>query len=424
MQVSHPQADAAQVAVGFALLKHRGSVVGQQNLALRRGLAHIFGRIGTGVIAIPARIRRGSEGKPLFAHVGNDVLQAGFLLPGREFGVGVTHGHNVVRPNLLLIRVCQVDFAVHDLDSRRRVFHYGRAAIHAGREVVVETESVAGLMRCKEGLSEQHKLLFGFGRGVRREADIKKFITGRRLISLPKTANRAYAIGFQANASGKNFASARIRETAAGGIAALIAIHPVNLVVSDVHRVHVGRSVANLESVLESGGFEGFIPPEKPVLHGGACRLRDSGIQIVDNALFRFAKSRARVFLLQTMAPDPFHYVARCRRQGVIHEANSLNTDTQIGFAWFIPGRRFDKTVMQTSGEHSGIGRGANTACECLVGCGNLHLAVFWKALGMRKINRATRWIEAPCSTCDQLERLRAGTSAAASTRAGSSKAR
>jgi uncharacterized iron-regulated membrane protein len=83
---------------------------------------------------------------------------------------------------------------------------------------------------------------------------------------------------------------ARVSESASRGVAALIAIHPIDLVVADVHRVHVGRRITDLQSVLESCRFESFVPPQKAVFHSRAGGFGDGSIEIVNDGLLRLAQ--------------------------------------------------------------------------------------------------------------------------------------
>ena len=56
MQIDHPQADAAQIAVRLARPAAPRAVVLHQHLALRDGLTQIFRWIREIIVAVPARI--------------------------------------------------------------------------------------------------------------------------------------------------------------------------------------------------------------------------------------------------------------------------------------------------------------------------------------------------------------------------------
>ena len=113
-----------------------------------------------------------------------------------------------------------------------------------------------------------------------------------------------YAEGTEGNLSLDDLASAGIDHSASVGPAARGAVNPLDDVVTNVHRIGVGREHDEPERVAESCGFERLIPPVTPFEQRGTDGFGSSGIEVVDDGLDRVADDRAGIFLDEAVTRD------------------------------------------------------------------------------------------------------------------------
>ncbi len=153
----------------------------------------------------------------------------------------------------------------------------------------------------------------------------------------------------------------------------------------------------NIEGVFETRRFERLVPPSEAVFHRGARRLRNRGIEVIDNLLLRLTDRGGGILFLQPMTPNPLDRIVARTRAGVILEKYAFDADPWVRRARHIAGGRLDKAVMQASTEHAGFGSGPSAAIFRFVSYDDFDFAVLWERLRSREINGASIGIELPC---------------------------
>src|SRR6516165_11944621 len=86
-----------------------------------------------------------------------------------------------------------------------------------------------------------------------------------------------------------DFPGTRIDNTCTIGPATGRAMHPLNDVVAQIHRIGTLGQELNPKSVPVAGRFEGLIPPVGTLKKRGTNRLGRSAVEAVDDGLHRFA---------------------------------------------------------------------------------------------------------------------------------------
>ena len=79
-------------------------------------------------------------------------------------------------------------------------------------------------------------------------------------------------------------------------------MHPLDVVVADIHGIGIGGQHFDTEGVAESGRFEGLVPPAGAFEQRGADRFGRARIDVIDDGLYRIAHRCVGILLLQAMA--------------------------------------------------------------------------------------------------------------------------
>src|ERR1044072_385021 len=107
-------------------------------------------------------------------------------------------------------------------------------------------------------------------------------------------------------------------------------MHPLNDVVTHVHRFHVGMHDSNAKRILVTKRLERLAPPARTFEQRRAHRFRRAAIDVVNDWLYGLADGRARIFLLQTMPRDETFRDWIFDRRGEVHVVDSKITRTWI----------------------------------------------------------------------------------------------
>src|ERR1051325_9256660 len=124
---------------------------------------------------------------------------------------------------------------------------------------------------------------------------------------------------------------ARIGDGVANGPSSGRAWYPFDDVVTNVHGIHAFREQLDLEGVLVTGGGKCLVPPANSFKHGGADRLRNRTVHVVDDRLYRFADRSGRVLLCQPMPRNVALYYGFVHRSGKVHI-----TDAELSGTWIV----------------------------------------------------------------------------------------
>ena len=96
-------------------------------------------------------------------------------------------------------------------------------------------------------------------------------------------------------------------------------VYPIYYIISDIHRIYIGREHINLKSIDKSSGFKSLIPPTSAFEQGRTDWFRRTTIQIIYNRFNCFTFFSTRIFLYQSVPVNkPFHDW-RGNRRGIIH---------------------------------------------------------------------------------------------------------
>ena len=107
-------------------------------------------------------------------------------------------------------------------------------------------------------------------------------------------------------------------------------MHPVDHVVADVERIGVGRQHLDDESVRESRGLEGLVPPRRAFDERAADRLGHAVVDVIDDRLPRF----------EAMPRDPVLRDRTGEGRRVVVEVDTKESDARVGAARREAGRR------------------------------------------------------------------------------------
>ena len=101
-----------------------------------------------------------------------------------------------------------------------------------------------------------------------------------------------------------DLARARIRDGIAIGPSTRGAMHPLDDVVADIHRVSIRGQDFDAKCVAVSGSFERLVPPARAVKQCGTHGFWRARVHIIDDRLDRLTDRSRWVFFLQTVADD------------------------------------------------------------------------------------------------------------------------
>src|SRR5437016_6070700 len=121
-------------------------------------------------------------------------------------------------------------------------------------------------------------------------------------------------------------------------------MHPLNNVVTHIHRISVGGHNFDAKRVSISCGFERLVPPTRALDQSRTHRFGRAAIDVVNNRLDRLACCRRWILLLQAMMIDVTLDDWFANRRGEIHVLNSKVSSAGIVDTWLEAGRRqFDE---------------------------------------------------------------------------------
>src|SRR4051794_30382492 len=116
----------------FSWLQSGKAVSGKKYLSLLERFPKVRCSVTQIVIAVPARITGRSEYESLAAHLTDNRFKPFFLSGLRQLRVGITNHVFIELADLLLKGIAQIHLVVFgQLDARARIFHNGRAIVHA-----------------------------------------------------------------------------------------------------------------------------------------------------------------------------------------------------------------------------------------------------------------------------------------------------
>ncbi len=283
---------------------------------------------------------------------------------GRELPVAEVDRHLVPVADPRLVGLGDVDGAVGlQLLERMRVVHHRDPALGAVVVVVAEAQGVADLVGRQLANARQRRL-------VEDRGPFGASLVGRQQ-PFEDHVVLAVAQRPQRHRRLDDFAGARVGHAAAGAPAAGRAVHPVDHVVADVHRIGVGRQHLDLEGVAEAGGFERLVPPHGALDQRLLHVLRRAGIDPVSNRRHRLAHRRGRVLLHQAMAAQIAEHDRLADRLAEIDEAQSAVPGAWVVDARLVAvGRQLDERQVLPQGHrvgsrrHAGDGAAEQVAAE------------------------------------------------------------
>ena len=262
-------------------------------------------------------------------------LRQGRRLAGalREFTIAVVDRDLVPVADPRRVRIREIDRAVvFQHFERMRVVHHRDPALAAVVVVVAEADRVADFVRRELADARERRLIENVGLFraglVRRQETFEDHV----ILAVAQRAERHRGLD--------DLARARIRHAAAGTPAARRAVHPVDHVVADVHRVGAGRQDVHLERVRESSGVERLTPPARAVEQRLPHVLRRARVHVVLDGLHRVADDGTRICLLQAMAADVAHDHRIADRCAVVHVAQAAIPGARVIDARLVVGVR------------------------------------------------------------------------------------
>ncbi len=250
-----------------------------------------------------------------------------FVSAGSEVLIAVSDRDFVPLADAFRVSVRQIGNAVRaEFRARRGIVHHRRATHRTRGVVVLQTERVAHLVRRQLAQTRQHHLQEfrrgGVGFVVRREQSFGD----QEVLTIAQRAER--------NASLNDFAGARIDERVAVGPAARRSMHPLDDVVTHVHRIDFGRHDLDAKRILVTNRFERLVPPARAFEQRRTHRLGRAAIDVINDRLHGLAHARARIFLLQTMTRDEALGDRLLDRRREVHVVDAEITGARIEHSW------------------------------------------------------------------------------------------
>ena len=294
------------------------------------------------------------------------MLEARLFLTGWELGVGVPDRERVVGPRSIAVRVGEVEVAAGDTEQGGRVVHHRRPAVRRGQEIVRETEGVADLVGSVLAAPRHRERLGARVRVEGREPVVER-VVARQGVHLPLAGHRdgpridvvvaERAVRLHTHGGLDDLPRARIHERRPDRVARFAAVHPLDHVVTGVHRVHVGRHVLDAERVLEPGRFQHLVPPRRPLPERRAVGLGHTRVEIVHDRLYGRARGHVGVLLDEPVANGVAHDEVAVERLRVVVEGERKDADTGIEPARPEAGsRELHEGEMLTQGDRPGVG--------------------------------------------------------------------
>ena len=177
------------------------------------------------------------------------------------------------------------------------------------------------------------------------------------------------------------------------------AVHPVDHVVADVHRVRIGRQHFDLKGVAEAGRLECLVPPRGAFDERAANRLRGAVVDVIDDRLDRLGDGRGRVLLLEAMSRDPplLDWLVDRRRVVVELDPERRGAGVELSRLVVQVGQLDERVVLAQRDRDRRRGRLPNIRARILIGRerqNGFDLGVLWKPLGARHVRRAAAFVE------------------------------
>ena len=158
-----------------------------------------------------------------------------------------------------------------------------------------------------------------------------------------------------------NFAGARINDTSAVRPAARGAMHPLDDVIAQIHRIGAFGQQFHVERVFVPGSFKRLIPPARALEKRGADGFRRAPVEVINDGFNGLAHGRAGNFFLKAMAGDVALDDGLAYRRRVVHVLDSEEAAARIVSARLVARRRkLHEGMMFADGD--GFRRGRDLA--------------------------------------------------------------
>ena len=260
------------------------------------------------------RIVIGDEIEALLLRLQQHVRQVGRFFIRGKLRIPIRDRHLVPRSDADRVGVGKVGLAVAvQGDERMGIIHHRSAlAQRTGGKVMRQPQRVPHLMRCQLPHPCQDHGLQRIVRGQRRAIEIRidQRLRNHKVLARAQRSQRHLAFD--------DLARPRIDHAFAVGPSPGVAMHPLDHVVANVHRVRALRQHLDPECIAIACSLEGLVPPASAFDQRGAHRLRRAAIDIVGDRLYRIAHGRGWILLLQPVPGDEELVERRPERRGVI----------------------------------------------------------------------------------------------------------
>ena len=132
-------------------------------------------------------------------------------------------------------------------------------------------------------------------------------------------------------------------------------MHPLNHVITNVHRIGISRHDFDAKRVSISGSFKCLVPPTRAFDQSRAHRFGRAAVDVVNDGLNRIARGRRWILFLQAMMIDITLDDWFADRRGEIHVLSSKVSGARIVEARFESRRRqFDERNMLANRDRLG----------------------------------------------------------------------
>ena len=231
------------------------------------------------------------------------------------------------------IRLRQIRHAVRaQHHHRRRIIHHRGSPHRARRIIVLQPERVPHFVRRKLPQSRERHLLHLWRNWlsffIRREQSLRD----QKILPHAQRPERHLPLD--------NFPRPRIDDAFAIRPAARRAMHPLNHVVAQIHRVRALRHHLDAKRIPVSCCLKRLLPPVRAFQQRRPNRLRRPAIEVIHDRLDGLAHRRARIFFLQAMPRRKPFYDRLADRRRIIHVRNPKKTRARIVRARLVSRRR------------------------------------------------------------------------------------
>ena len=266
--------------------------------------------------------------------VSNDGPKLGVLIgPGCCFVVQPVDREAVPAADTNLVGVAEIEVAVLDRNSRRRIVHdRGAIVVTAAGEIVLESERVAGLVHRQlpqAGERDAHRVVL---RTAARFGGAGEPFEYEAVLAHPLRTKQHRAFD--------DFPGTRVNDVVAVRPAACLAMNPVDYVVACIERADALRQDLDSQRVDEAGGSECLRPPAGAFDQRAAHRFGRGAVDVKHDRLLDRRRRRARIRLFQTKAMCQPIDDRRIERHRVVADQGRDAAGARIGNPRLVAGRR------------------------------------------------------------------------------------